>query len=407
MEYRNNIVLLTNTYPHSGELFLRTEIGFIPEGVFADIWSFFFDRARMENKSSFSNVTTHTYNELSAIGKIRCMLNAIYMFIGESELKEVFEFKGFFRNVVKAIKFAYISEIRLVSIKQWLKNTGYTSGNPLIYSYWLYETAYVGARLKTENPQNIFITRCHGYDLYEERHPNGYLPFRQFILKNADMICPISEDGKKYLHDRFNGRYDSKIKVMRLGTIRCIDFICKQKKTEKIILVSCSNLVEVKRVDLIIRALNKCDKEIVWYHFGDGVMRSDLEKQAQSLPTNVKYFFMGFQENKEIQKFYANHYIDAFVNVSQSEGVPVSIMEAESYGVPVIATNVGGTSEIVHDRQNGVLLSVDFTDADLLNAIDDVLSNADQYRKEALRTWENMSNANVVFPEFYKMLEEL
>ena len=136
-------------------------------------------------------------------------------------------------------------------------------------------------------------------------------------------------------------------------------------------------------------------------------MRSDLEKQAQSLPTNVKYFFMGFQENKEIQKFYANHYIDAFVNVSQSEGVPVSIMEAESYGVPVIATNVGGTSEIVHDRQNGVLLSVDFTDADLLNAVDDVITNADEYRKEALRTWETMSNASMLFPEFYKMIEEL
>ena len=44
-----------------------------------------------------------------------------------------------------------------------------------------------------------------------------------------------------------------------------------------------------------------------------------------------------------------------FVNVSESEGIPVSIMEAASFGIPIIATDVGGTSEIV-DNSNGFLI---------------------------------------------------
>ena len=46
---------------------------------------------------------------------------------------------------------------------------------------------------------------------------------------------------------------------------------------------------------------------------------------------------------------------DLFVNMSLSEGIPVSIMEAISFGIPIIATNVGGNAEIVND-ETGVLI---------------------------------------------------
>lgn len=323
------------------------------------------------------------------------------------EYKATFNKKHPIRNTVKAVKFAYISEIRFAAMHEWLRNNRSMNEPTWIYAYWMYETAYVGARLKEFFPDSKFITRCHGYDLYGERHVNGYLPFRQFILNQADLVCPISEDGKRYLHDCLAGKYDGKISVMRLGTIRKAEIPVTQEKEEGIVLVSCSNLVDVKRVHLIISALKKCEKQISWYHFGDGELRVSLEKQAEALTENIRYKFMGYQANEDVQRFYANHYIDAFVNVSQSEGIPVSVMEAESYGIPTIATDVGGTSEIVHNGENGVLLKVDFTDDELLSAIDDVVEKADQYRTEALHTWETISDAHMVFPEFYKKLAEV
>ncbi|MGO5221941.1 glycosyltransferase [Bacillota bacterium LCP21S3_D9] len=403
---RKKILLIPNTYPFSGEPFLKTEISFLPEKLSVDAWPFFIDQSK-ENSKVTPQIETHIYKKLPALGRIKNLCNALNVFFSEKEYKAAFVKRRPVRNVIKAIKFAYISELRFSSVKEWMNEQGNQTENTLIYSYWMYETAYVAARLKTVYPNCVFITRCHGYDLYEERHPNGYLPFRSFILKHADMICPISENGKDYLLKLYGGKIENKIQIARLGTIRKADIPGKQEKEDCIVLVSCSNLVDVKRVHLIINALMNCHNKVHWYHFGDGELRDKLEAQAKALPEHVKCTFMGYRANEEVQKFYADHYIHAFLNVSQSEGIPVSVMEAESYGIPIIATDVGGTSEIVHDRDNGVLLDVNFTDKDLIDAIDEVVDNADRYRLEALRTWGTMSDANKVFPEFYKKLAEV
>ena len=57
-----------------------------------------------------------------------------------------------------------------------------------------------------------------------------------------------------------------------------------------------------------------------------------------------------------------------FINVSSTEGIPVSIMEAMSFGIPVIATAVGGTPEIVNN-ENGYLLSKDPSAKELAEVI--------------------------------------
>ena len=54
-----------------------------------------------------------------------------------------------------------------------------------------------------------------------------------------------------------------------------------------------------------------------------------------------------------------------FINLSSSEGIPVSIMEAQSFGIPVIATNVGGSGEIVVS-ETGVLVDENRTEASVL-----------------------------------------
>lgn len=116
---------------------------------------------------------------------------------------------------------------------------------------------------------------------------------------------------------------------------------------------------------------------------------------------------MGFIPNENVQEFYATHTVGAFLNVSESEGVPVSIMEAQSYGIPVIATDVGGTAEIVHDRQNGVLLDSDFSSEDLLRALEIVLNNREAMGKKAVEIWETKSDARETTRQFYERLEGL
>ena len=407
MNMREKILLISNTFPYSGEPFLKTEMDFLPERQFVYVWPFFADQSKEARCMITPHIEAYVYSPLSVLEKMKCFIDALHVFFSEKEYKAAFAKRHSARNVIKAIKFAYISELRFTSVQAWMSRQCNQTERTLIYSYWMYETAYVAARLKTMYPDCSFITRCHGYDLYEERHPNGYLPFRSFILKTVDMICPISENGKEYLKKLYGGEIEDKIQIARLGTIRKAEIIEEQEKEDSIVLVSCSNLVDVKRVHLIINALMNSRQYVHWYHFGEGELKQKLEAQAKALPGNVKYTFMGYQANEVVQRFYADHYIDAFINVSQSEGIPVSVMEAESYGIPIIATNVGGTSEIVHDKRNGVLLYVNFTNNDLLDAINEVVEKAERYRLEALHTWETMSSAHTVFPEFYKKLAEV
>lgn len=68
-------------------------------------------------------------------------------------------------------------------------------------------------------------------------------------------------------------------------------------------------------------------------------------------------------------EYYKNESVDLFINTSSSEGLPVSIMEACSFSIPTIATNVGGTAEIVREGETGLLLDKDFDPEELGNKI--------------------------------------
>lgn len=123
-------------------------------------------------------------------------------------------------------------------------------------------------------------------------------------------------------------------------------------------IVSCSNIIPVKRCNKIVDILSCLDGfQIQWFHFGDGEEREKLIQYTQNkLSDNVSFHIDGAIPNSELMDFYKNTQVDLFINVSDSEGIPVSMMEALSFGIPVIATNVGGTSEIITDGVNGFLI---------------------------------------------------
>jgi len=109
---------------------------------------------------------------------------------------------------------------------------------------------------------------------------------------------------------------------------------------------------------------------------------------------------------EEIFSFYRNQAVTWFVNVSESEGIPVSIMEAMSFGIPVIATNVGGSSEIVRNNKNGYLLEKEFKIATLLECILDRQKEYIIKRQEAHRTWREQYQAETNYREFAKLLTD-
>ena len=178
-------------------------------------------------------------------------------------------------------------------------------------------------------------------------------------------------------------------------------------------LVSCSSLIPRKRVHLIIQGLASLIRTnpkliIEWHHFGEGPLRDHIEKLAHdTLPHTIKWYFYGQISNAELYGFYKTHPVDVFINVSNSEGIPVSIMEAMCFGIPVIATNVGGMPEIVNDK-NGILMVNNPSAEDISSALLTLANDKSMYRRLASKqTWQSMYNAEKNYNEFADRIDHI
>jgi glycosyltransferase involved in cell wall biosynthesis len=261
----------------------------------------------------------------------------------------------------------------------------------ILYAYWLSRSAMAAALLKKERPELCLVARTHGGDLYEARSPYGFFPLRRAALRYFDLIAPVSCDGLAWLAQIHP---EAKLEVHRLGTPDLKPSAFKPK-ADTITLLSVSSAILLKRIDRIIDALVLIPPDfpylIEWTHIGAGPELERLRESARSrLCDRVSFSFTGELPNLEIHRLIAGGEIDIFINSSESEGIPVSIMEAMSGGIPVIAPAVGGIAEIVRDRINGRLLSAACLPAEIAEAICEPLwYRSSEPRIAARATWES------------------
>ena len=276
-----------------------------------------------------------------------------------------------------------------------------------IYTYRLNSGALTAINLKNIFNGKKCIGRAHGIDLYEYRDPADYLPFRNYIMKNLDEIYTISLDGYNYLTKKYPFT-KNKVHVARLGTD---DYGVENFRSEEgLSIVTCSRVEKIKRIDRIIKALAKINSiNIKWTHIGDGSLLSGIKDLSECvLPSNIQTEFVGNLENSKIYEVYKGNFFDLFINVSYDEGLPVAIMEASSFGIPIIATDVGGTSEIVKDGYNGWLIPREYEDDVLSDLLLSYYKMSDYdkciFRKNARDKWKESFNQAVNYRKFVDMI---
>lgn len=229
------------------------------------------------------------------------------------------------------------------------------------YAYWFYDVAVAAVQLRKRcpAPRSLAVSRAHRYDLYPAYSVTGFLPLRPYLLQNLDAVFPCSQDGTNCIAKNWPG-HTEKLRTAYLGTK---DYGRGPAPTgEQLHLVSCCHISAVKRVELLAQALALLAQEglpLRWTHFGGGDGWDQLRAFAADHLHGVQVTFAGEVPNQAVLDFYQKTPVDLFVNTSSSEGLPVSIMEAASFGIPAIATDVGGTREIVQPGRTGWLLPAD------------------------------------------------
>ena len=270
------------------------------------------------------------------------------------------------------------------------------------YSVWLNEGAIIMAILKKRSVIHNFVMRLHGYDLFDERREGGYMPFRVFTFKWADKIFVLSQVGVNYIKRKniyqekvilnYSGLYDNGAGPFDPSAIFTI--------------VSCSTMQPFKRVSMIPEILKKIDFPVRWIHIGDGPEFEDVKKKASFLPAIIQVELKGRLDNNEVINFYKTNHVNLFLHLSETEGLGMAAVEAQSFGIPVMATNVGGVAEVV-DKSTGVLLSEFEAPSSIADKIIEFRlsdKNSKEYRKGVKGHFLNKFEAKKNYAYFFKRI---
>lgn len=296
------------------------------------------------------------------------------------------------------IKFVFKYVASYLAYLDFFLNLDELEDTDIVYTYWFNEAPLAFSDIKIAKKLRFkIVSRVHRYDLYEGmKSTPSFWVNRQQTLNQTDCIFSISSDGKNYIESKYPFS-KCKITVSKLG-VYDRGKIAECSKGDNFAIVSVSRVHIMKRVGFILDSIiafasSIPDTNITWTHFGDGDEIADLKAKARNIsPKNLLVDFRGNVPNKIIYDHYTNEPTDLFINLSSSEGIPVSIMEAQSFGIPTIATNVGGSCEIVVP-QTGVLLSENPDIGQVVEALNNVLLRKSVNSTQVKEYWKNNFDA--------------
>ena len=228
-----------------------------------------------------------------------------------------------------------------------------------------FTTSWLGMKysrkLKKKNPKTKFIHIEHGN--VHVIHKNPVVTFLawiydqtigRIIFRSADIVVGIS----KQCTD-FASKFGAKKTILIHNSINASDFVRKKTDLRKKLKIGDEDFVIINGIGRLIYAKGLHDvfeavkyiKGVTIITIGDGPYKEKLIEIAKK--TGVKSIFTGTLGKKEIVEYLSM--ADLFINPSYSEGLPTCVLEAGAAGIPVIATNVGGTSEIIGSEKEGFL----------------------------------------------------
>ncbi|MFN7169657.1 MAG: glycosyltransferase family 4 protein [Candidatus Omnitrophota bacterium] len=203
-----------------------------------------------------------------------------------------------------------------------------------------------------QNKLNIpFVTTAHGF--YKKRLSHKIFPCW------GKKVIAISNAVKEDLIRKFN-LPDNRIKVIYNGVsiekFKMQNAKSKMETDKGEIIGIVSRLSEIKGHPYLLRAMKEILKnfpQAQLFIVGEGKMKNYLLKLVRKLRIEKNVFFIS--SVLDTSSLFSN--LDVFVLPSLEEGLGMAILEAMAWGVPVVATDVGGIPEIIQDGKNGLLVS--------------------------------------------------
>lgn len=379
---KKKLILATNTFPYnSGEAaFIIPELKRLKNQYDITVISHA-DRVQMEagyvQKEVLEGLKILHFSApvITMTDKVKVLFSYLISRDGRQEIMEICRGKTRIRERIYQ-SLSFYAQARKDQ-KEIVKSGVIPKEEPVIYySFWNTYYCYSMVREKRKHGNVKIVSRFHGFDLYHERIPGNRQTFKHQMEVDTEGLIFLGEFARNYYVE--NVRADAtpleKLHVCPLG-IEHAGRRMPLRQGDTLQLLSCSDVIPLKRVERIIDGLACVEQgKVHWTHIGDGPELKKVKAYAAGKleeKDNISYTFKGRMEHGQVLQYYETQQVDCFITTSSTEGVPVSIMEAMSYGVPVIATAVGGIPEMI--LGNGVLLAGNPTGEEVGKAITDIL----------------------------------
>ena len=200
---------------------------------------------------------------------------------------------------------------------------------------------------------------------------------RNWSIKKSNLIITPSEHLKTFVE---NIGFENDIYVINNGVeIKQIEKVTLENKIIKLVVVS--RLVNQKNIDIVIKAVKRIeDKNILLNIVGDGPEVNNLKNLVKEKSLNKRVSFIGKIKNSELHNYLED--ADIFIQASNYEGLPHSILEAINYEIPILSTEVGGCSAILNKGERGYIIPMPVSEVEISEEIRTIINNKNEAKSK-------------------------
>ena len=231
---------------------------------------------------------------------------------------------------------------------------------------------------------------------------------RSFSIKKSDIVITPSQHLKNFIQ---NLGFKNKIEIINNGV-----FIPEENTNiftnDQINITIVSRLVSHKNIEKIIRAISDLNNPLIYLNIiGDGPELNQLQKISLESNNKDNIIFHGKLNRDEIDHIFLNS--DIYIQASNYEGLPHSLLEAMSYGIPGLCTPVGECKEILGNEDRGYILDLPVSKNNIKSKISQIIGEKDIANKKGERGKDfinekyNLTNSFTLYKNlFTRLLEE-
>ena len=264
----------------------------------------------------------------------------------------------------------------------------------------VWERAYSKAKISESFDE--FQVKNYGFSISLQKK------VRSFSIKKSDIVVTPSKHLKNFI---VNLGFKNKIEIINNGV-----FIPEENTNiftnDQINITIVSRLVSHKNIKKIIRAISDLNDPLIYLNIiGDGPELNQLQKISLESNNKDNIIFHGKLNRDDINHIFLKS--DIYIQASNYEGLPHSLLEAMSYGIPVLCTPVGECKEILGNEDRGYILDLPVSKNNIKSKIIEIIGEKNIANKKGERGKDfinenyNLTNSfNLYKNLFTRLLEE-